>query len=331
MKYASKFMLQPSWKLFLIDLGVQPEDVLRLASLPLDAFNRKEFYVTATQYFDFWNAIEAVSGVENLPLKIGQMITVELFDPAIFACICSPNLTIALQRLSHFKRLIGPIALHPKVDENVLSLDIEFYEVDAKISKNLILTELIFFTQLARICTRVPIIPKAIYLPELPNEIEKYQEFFGVAPQKSQGISIHFSKTDGERPFLTSNSTMWSFFEPNLKQSLAELDHSVATKEKVKAILLESLPAGLGNIDEVAKRLALSKRTLQRLLEDENTNFKTILDDTRKALAEYYLKQSSISTSEISFLLGFQEINSFSRAFKHWTGATPNTYRHQYS
>jgi len=114
MKYASKFMLQPSWKLFLIDLGVQPEDVLRLASLPRDAFNRKKFHVTATQYFDFWNAIETVSGVENLPLKIGQMITVELFDPAIFACICSPNLTVALQRLSHFKRLIGPIALHPK-------------------------------------------------------------------------------------------------------------------------------------------------------------------------------------------------------------------------
>jgi AraC-like DNA-binding protein len=275
MKYASKFMLQPSLKLFLIDLGVQPEDVLRLASLPLDAFNRKEFYVTATQYFDFWNAIETVSGVENLPLKIGQMITVELFDPAIFACICSPNLTIALQRLSHFKRLIGPIALHPKVDENVLSLDIEFYEVDTEIPKSLILTELIFFTQLARICTRAQIIPKAIYLPELSNEIEKYQEFFGVAPQESHGISIQFSKTDSERAFLTSNSTMWSFFEPNLKQSLAELDHSVATKEKVKAILLESLPAGLGNIDEVAKRLALSKRTLQRLLEDENTNFKT--------------------------------------------------------
>lgn len=331
MKYSSKFMLQPSWKLFLVDLGVQPEDVLRLASLPLDAFNRKEFHVTAMQYFNFWNAIETVSGVENLPLKIGQMITVELFDPAIFACICSPNLTIALQRLSHFKRLIGPIALHPKADENVLSLDIEFYEVDAEIPKSLILTELIFFTQLARICTRVQIIPKAIYLPALPNDIEKYQEFFGVAPQRNNNISIQFSITDSERPFLTSNSTMWSFFEPNLKQRLAELDYSVATKEKVKTILLESLPAGLGNIDEVAQRLALSKRTLQRLLEDENTNFKTILDDTRKALAEYYLKQSSISTSEISFLLGFQETNSFSRAFKHWTGETPNTYRHQYS
>lgn len=331
MKQASKFILQPSWKLFLIDLGVQPEDVLRLACLPLDAFNRKEFNVTASQYFDFWNAIETVSGVENLPLKIGQMITVELFDPAIFACICSPNLNIALQRLSHFKRLVGPIALHLKIDENTLCLDIQFYNVEIDIPKSLILTELIFFTQLARICTRVQIIPKAVYLPELPDDIEKYEEFFGVKLKKSNCISIHFSKIDSERPFLTSNSKMWSFFEPNLTQSLAELDHSIKTREKVKAILLESLPAGLGNIDEVAQRLALSKRSLQRLLEEENTNFKTVLDDTRRELAQYYLIQSSISTSEISFLLGFQEVNSFFRAFKHWTGETPNTYRHQYS
>ncbi|WP_228704646.1 helix-turn-helix domain-containing protein [Acinetobacter piscicola] len=54
-----------------------------------------------------------------------------------------------------------------------------------------------------------------------------------------------------------------------------------------------------------------------------------MLDDTRQALAQYYLKQSSISPSEISFLLGFQEVNSFARAFKSWTGHTPNTYRLQ--
>lgn len=112
MKYSSKFMLQPNWKLFLMDLGIHPEDVLRLASLPLDLFNRKDTYVTPQQYFQFWRVIEKLSGLKNLPLKIGQTITVELFDPAIFACACSPNLNIALQRLSDFKKLIGPMLLH---------------------------------------------------------------------------------------------------------------------------------------------------------------------------------------------------------------------------
>ncbi|WP_213014834.1 AraC family transcriptional regulator [Acinetobacter rathckeae] len=330
-KHAEKFILQPNWALFLIDLSVKPEDALRLAGLPLDAFSRKEFSVTASQYFDFWRAIETLAKVDHLALKIGQMITVELFDPAIFACICSPNLNIALQRLSHFKRLVGPMALQLDIDENRLCLELQFCNIDIEVPQSLILTELVFFIQLARICTRVHIIPKAIYVPKLPDHTEKYEAFLGVKLQKSQSISIHFFNTDIERPFLTSNSKMWSFFEPHLIQNLAELDHRVKIHEKVKAILLESLPAGIAHIDEIAQRLALSKRSLQRLLADEQTNFKTILDDTRKELAQYYLIQSPISINEISFLLGFQEVNSFFRAFKQWTKESPNTYRQKYS
>lgn len=329
MKYSSKFMLQSNWKLFLMDLGVQPEDVLRLASLPLDTFNRKDFYVRPDQYFQFWSAIETVSGIDDLPLKIGQMITVELFDPAIFACVCSPNLTIALQRLSHFKKLIGPMLLSVAVEQDKLCLDIEFYEVQSSIPTSLIMTELVFFIELARICTRSHITPLTVSLPELPNHLEAYNQFFGVDLKKAKNISIHFSKDDGERPFLTSNATMWSFFEPNLQQKLVSLENDVLMSEKVKAILLESLPAGQSSVDMVAQKLALSKRTLQRILQEEDTSFKAILDDTRQALAQYYLKQSSISPSEISFLLGFQEVNSFARAFKSWTGHTPNTYRFQ--
>mgnify|MGYP006204857391 CR=1 FL=1 len=102
-------------------------------------------------------------------------------------------------------------------------------------------------------------------------------------------------------------------------------------QEKVKAILLENLPAGFNRIEDVAEKLALSKRSLQRLLEEEQTNFQSILDSTRQSLAEHYLSRSSISPSEVSYLLGFQEVNSFARAFKKWTGETPNTFRHRYS
>ena len=106
------------------------------------------------------------------------------------------------------------------------------------------------------------------------------------------------------------------FFEPNLQRSLIQLDEDATASEKVKAILLENLPAGLCTIEDVAQRLAMSKRTLQRLLLEEQTNFKTLLDTTRQSLAQHYLEKSSMSTGEISFLLGFQEHNSFNRAFK---------------
>lgn len=220
--------------------------------------------------------------------------------------------------------------LHVAIDHHRTSLEIEFYDVDDEVPESLAMTELVFFTQLARICTRTHVIPIEVCLTQLPTHLTKYEDFFGITLQKGDRVSIRFSRQDSERPFLTSNPTMWSFFEPHLRQNLTDLNENAPTHEKVKTILLESLPAGLSSIDDVAQRLALSKRTLQRLLEDEQTNFKTILDDTRQALAEHYLKQPSLSSGEISFLLGFQEVNSFSRAFKNWTGQTPNAYRHEY-
>ena len=327
MKYASNFALNTNWKLLLNDLGINIEDALSLASLPLDLFNRKDASLTPVQYFNFWHAIEQLAGINDLPLKIGQMITVELFDPAIFACICSPNFNIAIQRLSEFKRLIGPMQLQVAIDNDTTTLELKFYNVSTPTPQSLAMSELVFFAQLARICTRHQVIPLKVTLPDLPNNPAEYKTFFGVLPQKSEHISIVFSRQDAERPFLTANPTMWSFFEPNLQRSLIQLDEDATVSEKVKAILLENLPAGLCTIEDVAQRLAMSKRTLQRLLLEEQTNFKTLLDATRQSLAQHYLEKSSMSTGEISFLLGFQEHNSFNRAFKNWTGNTPQEYR----
>lgn len=331
MKYATKFVLQPNWRLFLIDLGIRPEDVVRQAALPLDAFNREKMELTPQHYFQFWEAVEHIANIEHLPLKIGQMLSVELFDPAIFACICSPNLSVALERITLFKKLIGPIHLNTATDAQQMRLDIEFYQVGAAIPQSLILTELVFFTQLARLCLRSHIMPLAITLPELPEQLAPYRDYFGVTPKKDSKISISFSHVDCTKPFLTANPTMWAFFEPNLRQNLLNLNNAVQTQEKVKTILLENLPAGFSRIEDVAEKLALSKRSLQRLLEEEQTNFQSILDNTRQALAEHYLTCSSISPSEVSYLLGFQEVNSFARAFKKWTGETPYAFRHRYS
>lgn len=70
-------------------------------------------------------------------------------------------------------------------------------------------------------------------------------------------------------------------------------------------------------------KLGLSTRTLQRRLKEEGTSFQRTLDEVRTELARHYLKNSSMSGAEISFLLGFEDPNSFFRAFQRWTGKTP--------
>jgi AraC-like DNA-binding protein len=143
----------------------------------------------------------------------------------------------------------------------------------------------------------------------------------------SEQIQITFSAQDGRRPFLTDNMAMWAAFEPALNSRLSELDAQASLRERVRAVLLESLPAGISSIESVAQQLAMSKRSLQRQLANESVGFQEVLSEVRQALAQHYLSRTGISAAEISWLLGFQESNSFIRAFRSWTGTTPAAYR----
>lgn len=329
MKRVTQFAVQPGWRLLICDMGVNPDDVLRLAGLPLDLFSRKDATVNTAQYFQLWHALEQVDGTQMLPLKVGQAISVEAFDPAIFASLCSPNLNIALQRLSSFKKLIGPMTLVVDVGQGRTSISLECYGEDALIPRNLAVTELIFITQLVRLGTRYRIVPKEVVLPELPVPLEAYADYFGVTPRRGKGTRISFSRQDGIRPFLTANESMWEFFEGGLRKRLSTLDSTARMSERVKAVLLEGLPAGQYSIDFVAKQLAVSGRTLQRQLSEDSTSFTDVLNATRQQLAMHYLRKPTMAQGEIAYLLGFQDTNSFNRAFKDWTGTTPGTYRHQ--
>lgn len=62
-------------------------------------------------------------------------------------------------------------------------------------------------------------------------------------------------------------------------------------------------------------------------MDAEDTSYQAILSETRKELARHYLQQTVLPVAEISFMLGFNETNSFYRAFRTWTGTTPDKIR----
>jgi NADP-dependent 3-hydroxy acid dehydrogenase YdfG/AraC-like DNA-binding protein len=110
---------------------------------------------------------------------------------------------------------------------------------------------------------------------------------------------------------------------------LAELDAAVTRGQRVRAALLEALPSGQGDMDAVSRKRMMSRRTLQRHLDAEGLSFAGLLRETRQALAQHYLGNTRLPAAEIAFLLGFEEPNSFYRAFRRWTGQTPDATRRQ--
>jgi len=107
---------------------------------------------------------------------------------------------------------------------------------------------------------------------------------------------------------------------------LARLDRD-DTVTQVRQRIRDSLPSGVPSQAEVARALALSRRTLARRLEEAGTSFTGLLDETRRALAEQYLRRTDYSVAEVAYLVGFAEASSFNRAFRRWTGHSPGDAR----
>jgi AraC-like DNA-binding protein len=96
---------------------------------------------------------------------------------------------------------------------------------------------------------------------------------------------------------------------------------------RVRAAVLDSLGDGQTTEKAVAAQLNMSARQLNRRLKEKNTSFRNLLVECRRELAEQYLSDSSLSLTEISYLLGFSESSSFSRAYRRWTGRSPTQAR----
>ncbi len=98
-------------------------------------------------------------------------------------------------------------------------------------------------------------------------------------------------------------------------------------RTRVENAIAPLLPHGEAQAVNIARRLNLSRRTFSRRLTEEGLTFSEVLDELRRDLAEEYLAEPTLQTSQIAWLLGYQHPSSFTQACRRWTGATPSAYR----
>ncbi len=323
---SGRFTLDPGIKVFISDLRMSWPRVLRRASLPGDLLSRGPAMLSTDEYFRFWSALEQEGGDRDLALDIGQAISVETFSPPIMAALCSPTLTVAAHRIATYKPLVGPLRLDVADAPDGLRIAYQ-WPPDQQPPTLLATSELVFWVALARIATRHHVRPVGIAMPALPHDPASLEGFFGARIRTGGTHAVTFSADDAARPFLTENEPMWRFFAPELRRRLSDLQAEATMAERVRAALRETLPAGDSSITAVTRQLAISSRTLQRQLQEEGTTYQAVLASTREDLARHYLRRGNLRTGEIAYLLGYDDTNSFYRAFRSWTGTTPETLR----
>lgn len=120
----------------------------------------------------------------------------------------------------------------------------------------------------------------------------------------------------------------WRHLLQLCEKELEQLTRTRSLRERITQLLGPLLNGGREpDLEEVAARLKLPTWTLRRKLADEGTQFRAILNDTRRDLAMTYIRDTELAFGEIAYLLGFASAEAFQRAFKRWTRQTPGEFR----
>lgn len=320
------FLIDKNYGTYLSEMGFSMDEVLKKAMLPEDLFARQTPSLTAEEYFRFMGAIDALSPDEQTLIRLAASEGIEAFSPPIFAAYCSRNALVCLKRLAQYKPLIGALLYQVEETETEVSVEILSGNEELELPEILVGIEFVFLVGLIRKATKETITPLSVTAKQ-PMKNSAYADFIGKAITVGDKNRLVFSKEDALVPFISRNESMWEFFEPELKRRLSMMETDDSCAARVRSALMELLPSGECTIDDVAKKLGYSKRSLQRKLQEEDTNFQKQLNHTRELLARTYLANTDMTTEDIAFLLGYQESGSFLRAFTVWTGQTVNEYR----
>lgn len=320
------FLIDKNYGTYLSGMGFSMDEVLKKAMLPEDLFARQTPSLTAEEYFRFMGAIDALSPDEQTLIRLAASEGIEAFSPPIFAAYCSRNALVCLKRLAQYKPLIGALLYQVEETETEVSVEILSGNEELELPEILVGIEFVFLVGLIRKATKETITPLSVTAKQ-PMKNSAYADFIGKAITVGDKNRLVFSKEDALVPFISRNESMWEFFEPELKRRLSMMETDDSCAARVRSALMELLPSGECTIDDVAKKLGYSKRSLRRKLQEEDTNFQKQLNHTRELLARTYLANTDMTTEDIAFLLGYQESGSFLRAFTVWTGQTVNEYR----
>jgi AraC-like DNA-binding protein len=140
------------------------------------------------------------------------------------------------------------------------------------------------------------------------------------------------SKSAMRVPFRRSDPALGRWLERQAAEIIARQPKDGDVREEVLGILTTQATVGDLRIDTVARRLAVTPRTLQRRLAQAGTSFETLCDQVRRLAAERYLTHTTLSISEVTYLLGYSEPPAFHRACKRWFGGiTAQAFREQRS
>jgi AraC-like DNA-binding protein len=161
-----------------------------------------------------------------------------------------------------------------------------------------------------------------------PDDRNEHDRLFRALIRFNSAVNgIVLPRRSLDLPLVKSDPGLCAVLERHMSTLLDKMPRTMSYSIRVRELIANELSTATPSATAAARKLHMSRRTLQRLLEAEGTTFSELVDDLRRELATRYLREPAIAIAEVAFLLGFSEASAFHRAFKRWQGTTPAAYR----
>jgi AraC-like DNA-binding protein len=309
-------------------LNIAAHDVVRKAGLPLTVLHEQTF-VTTAQYFGLWQALsELVDDPAVQTVELSTLFETSQLPPSVLAPYHARDFRDALKRLVRYKQLCSPERIDMTEEGEFCTIGAGWIYSEHPEPPMLIGVTLASIMELGRRGTGKSLHAHTVELSRPIGSQQALETFFGCRVRVESGRSrLILNRSDLDLPFTSYNKELLEILTPALDLALKEKQRTLTTTEMVKWMMMRSLSAGRPDILAMASELGMSDRTLQRRLTEEGTSFKQVLSDARREKALEYLSNPHLDLKEVAFLLGYEDQNSFFRAFRQWEGATPSHWR----
>jgi AraC-like DNA-binding protein len=309
-------------------LDVDVARLLRHANIPRSRFDTSKARVTTGEFFAFWRAVEEIGEAPDLGLRIGSETLPHQHNLASMAALHSPTLGEGLKKLARYKRLVCPEQITIRVVRGEARLCFEWLLADEDPPTRLIDGIFASVAALAEHGTGKAIVPRRIELTRRRADERMLRRHFRCEVRFDAPLDILvFDEKALAEPFTTHNAELLDVIVPGLEAALHDAGDARTLADDVRTALRQRICGERPAVDKVARSLGMSPRTLQRRLGSVGTTYQELLDDVRRRSARRLLANTDLDSGEVAFLLGFEELNSFTRAFQTWEGTTPARWR----
>ena len=258
------------------------------------------------------------------------------FDPReigllYYVMASSQTLGDALKRVARYSQITNEALVVRYRERNGLIISLSYSGVPRHSERHQIEFCMFAVLRICRVLTGQNLVPQHFWISHHRSGTTNSEmaRFVGTAVEfGATADEFALNANAGELPLIHADPYLNNLLLKYCEAALTDRRGNVSQlRTRVENAISSLLPHGRVVVDDVARSLGMSDRTLARKLSDEGLNFTEVLQQLRRDLAVGYLDDPKLHVSKIAWLLGFNEVSAFTHAFKRWTGKTPSQMR----